>query len=65
MRTNKALPVGQDEQMSFNAYKKNAKRVIKDFCLSVEDTKRLQKKVDIATTLNQVDDVLREARKLL
>lgn len=53
------------ESESFDHHKKNAKRVVKDFCLGREQTKLLQEKIDRCQTFNEVNQVLREAREML
>ena len=53
------------ESESFDHYKKNAKGVVKDFCLGKEQTKLLQEKIDKCQTFNEVNRVLKEAREML
>lgn len=53
------------ESESFEHHKKNAKRVVKDFCFDKEQTKLLQDKIDKCQTFNEVNRVLKEAREML
>lgn len=66
MRTKgKPITHGYDEQESLPLRKKNAKQIIKDFCLPIDISKELTKKVEQAQTIATVDRILKEARYYL
>lgn len=66
MRT-KGKPVthGYDEQESFSKRKREAKKVIRDFCLPHDISKELQIRVDNAQSFAEVNRILKEARGYL
>ena len=66
MRT-KGKPVthGYDEQGSLLLRKRNAIQIIKDFCLPIDISKELIKRVEQAETMATIDRVLKEARYYL
>ena len=63
----KGRPVtkGYDEQDSFPKRKREAKKVIRDFCLPYVISKELQIRVDNAISFAEIDRILKEARGYL
>lgn len=56
---------GQSNDITLGAFKKQAKKIVKDFILPDDVTKNLQARIDKATTISQVNWVLKEARNYI